>query len=622
MAMHSHDMRFGAKVGPEGTRFRLWAPDCRTVALVLDDRNRGREITVSPDAAGWCDVFVSGAGAGTRYGYRIDGDLCVPDPASRFQPDDIHGLSEVIDPAAYSWRCPEWSGRPWEETVLYELHVGAFTAAGTFRAVEERLDYLADLGVTAIELMPVADTPGRFDWGYSGVLPFAPDARYGRPEDLKSLVDAAHARGLMVFLDVVYNHFGPEGDYLHLYARRFFATDRSTPWGGALNFDGEGSTVVREFFIDNALFWIGEYRIDGLRLDAVHAIEDNSPRHILDELADRVRDMFGAERRIHLVLENDRNQVRFLGRDRHGGVARYAAQWNDDIHHALHVLTTGETDGYYADYADDPVGRLGRCLSEGFAYQGEASAFRRGEPRGERSAELPLTAFVNFLQNHDQVGNRAFGERITLLAPAAAVRAAVAVLLLAPSPPLLFMGEEWGSRQPFTFFCDLGGDMRAAVQAGRLREFASFPQFADPDTLARIPDATSPETFAASVLEWGAIDDPAGREWFSFYQRLLTLRRSTIVPRLSGLTGQAGQFERWGERGLTVHWRLGDGSRLGLVANLNDRPDTPPNLPEGELLFGVGVPASVATGGGDLPGWSVLWLIAEPAAALSGGPAR
>jgi malto-oligosyltrehalose trehalohydrolase len=322
-----------------------------------------------------------------------------------------------VDPGAFDWQDEGWPGRPWEEAVVYELHVGTFSPEGTFAGVERRLDYLASLGVTAIELMPVGDFPGRWSWGYDGVLPFAPDASYGRPEDLKRLVQAAHARGLMVLLDVVYNHFGPEGNYLHVFARDAFFTERHhTPWGAAINFDGPGAALVRRFFVDNALYWIEEYHFDGLRLDAVHAICDDSATHVLEEIAANVRAGPGRERQVHLVLENDANQSRFLARDANAGRA-VTAQWNDDLHHALHAILTGEADGYYADYAAAPQAHLGRCLAEGFAYQGDASPYRRGKARGERSAHLPPGAFVGFLQNHDQVGNRAFtsGQRLSRL---------------------------------------------------------------------------------------------------------------------------------------------------------------------------------------------------------------
>src|SRR6185312_4671354 len=404
------EMPYGAQIMDGGVRFRLWAPGCKQVGLYLGQMNEWHESMRPMDAreGGWFESTVVEAGAGMRYGFDVNG-VRVPDPASRFNPDDVHGLSEVIDPSAFAWRDAKWRGRPWEEAVIYELHVGTFSPEGTFKGVSQRLDYLAELGVTAVELMPVADFPGKRNWGYDGVLLFAPDSRYGRPEDLKHLVDACHARGLAVFLDVVYNHFGPEGNYLHLYAPHFFTERHHTPWGAAINFDGAEARPVRDFYVENALYWLEEFHMDGLRFDAVHAIRDDSQRHILVEIAETVRSRLSGERPIHLVLENDGNEAHLLG----SGL--YTAQWNDDLHHALRVLTTGESAGYYADYADATAERLARALAEGFAYQGEMSGYRE-QRRGEASAHLPPTRFVSFIQNHDQVGNNAFGTRLARLA--------------------------------------------------------------------------------------------------------------------------------------------------------------------------------------------------------------
>ena len=412
-----HQMPFGATaLAGGGVRFRLWAPAAHTVELLLHADREPEPIVMQPLGGGWYETTSAQAGHGTRYAYRIDGKLVVPDPASRHNPQDVHGASEVIDPARFDWAETDWAGRAFEEAVFYELHVGTFTEAGTFSAIAERLDELVDLGITAIELMPVADFPGRRGWGYDGVLSYAPKSGYGHPDDLRRLVQAAHSRGLMVFLDVIYNHFGPDGNYLHAYAPLFFSTRHHTPWGQAINFDGDGSRNVRDFFIHNALYWLEEYDIDGLRLDAVHAILDDSEPDILVELAEAVRTGPGAERPRHLVLENDNNAAHYLVRTAELAPKWYAAQWNDDLHHVLHVLVTGEADGYYGDYADHPLQYLGRCLTEGFAYQDDPSEYRDGVRRGEHSSHLPPTAFVNFLQNHDQIGNRAFGERLSVLA--------------------------------------------------------------------------------------------------------------------------------------------------------------------------------------------------------------
>ncbi|MCH5375760.1 MAG: malto-oligosyltrehalose trehalohydrolase, partial [Planctomycetes bacterium] len=463
--LRRHSMPFGAEVLSDSrTRFRLWAPSARSVDIVIGATTDDAYSLPMPEAgAGWYELVRPDTPPGTLYSYRIDGHLEVPDPASRFNPKDVHGPSEVVDPASYEWRDTGWQGRPWQDAVVYELHVGTFTRPGTFAALEKRLDTLARDGITAIELMPVADFPGKRGWGYDGVLLFAPESGYGRPEKLKHFVEAAHERGLIVLLDVVYNHFGPEGNYLHAYARQFFTDRHKTPWGDAINFDGEHSGTVRDFFVHNALYWIEEFHLDGLRIDAVHAIRDDSERHFIAELCERVRAGPGREREIHLILENHENASELLPRGVDGTPLLATAQWNDDFHHTLHTLLTSESDGYYVDYADAPLKHLGRCLAEGFAFQGDAYRFEDGRLRGQPSRELPPGAFVNFIQNHDQVGNRAFGERISQLTGPARLRAAISILLLAPSPPMLFMGDEFAAVQPFLFFCDFGPDLAASV---------------------------------------------------------------------------------------------------------------------------------------------------------------
>lgn len=600
----AHAMPFGAELRDDGaTRFRLWAPDARRVELALGEPAAPALHAMAALDGGWFETLVAGAGAGTRYRFRIDGGLQVPDPASRANPDDVHGPSAVIDPLAFEWTDGAWRGRPWEEAVVYELHIGTFTPAGTFAAAIDRLDYLAGLGVTAIELMPVADFPGRRNWGYDGVLLYAPDAAYGTPGDLKRLVQAAHARRLMVLLDVVYNHFGPEGNYLHAYARRFFNPRHRTPWGAAINFDAEGSRTVRDFFIHNALYWIEEYGFDGLRLDAVHAIADDSVPDIVEELTATVRARIAHDRHVHLVLENDRNQSRYLGRDARLAPTHATAQWNDDVHHAIHVLVTGERDGYYADYADRPLWRLGRCLAEGFAYQGEASPYRDHARRGEPSAALPPAAFVAFDQTHDQVGNRALGERIGHIADPKALRAALACLLLAPAPPMLFMGEEFGADSPFLFFCDFGPELAAAVTRGRRKEFGRFARFRDPAAQAAIPDPNDPATFARSKLDWAALDRPPHDEWLALYRELLAARHRHVVPRLAGMRS-GGTFAVDGDDVLRVDWTLGDASRLHLIANLTGEPRGAVGAPPGEVVCATGFAAAGDLAVGVLPAWT------------------
>jgi maltooligosyltrehalose trehalohydrolase len=606
------DMPFGAAWNGQGARFRLWAPGARTVELEL----QGGRTRVPMERAedGFVELRLTDVRPGDRYAYRIDGEITVPDPASRHQPEDVHGPSELIDPASFDWSDDAWRGRPWEEAVIYELHVGSFTEEGSFAGIERRLGHLAELGATVIELMPLSEFPGRRNWGYDGAFLFAPDSAYGRPEDLKRLVQAAHRRGLMVMLDVVYNHFGPEGNYLGRYAPPFFDQSRHTPWGAAINFDREGSAAVRAFFIANALYWLTEFNMDGLRFDAVHAILDGSSPDILEEIATTVRARLGADRHIHLVLENDHNAARYLRRERDGRPGLYTAQWNDDYHHAMHVMLTGEGGGYYGDYARGAVRHLVRTLTEGFAYQGEPSRFRKDAPRGEASAGLPSTAFVNFLQNHDQIGNRAFGERLSALCAPNAAAAAVSALLLAPHVPLLFMGEEWDAPEPFPFFCDFSGELADLVREGRRREFAEFPAFADPQLRARIPDPIAPATFQSAVLDWRRQDEPRHRDRLELYRRLLGTRRREIAPRLGGMSNPAATVEEMGERHFSVRWRLGDGSMLALDANLSG--DAVSGIParrrNGRLLHESepGLAASLAAG--TMPPWSVLWTIADP----------
>jgi maltooligosyltrehalose trehalohydrolase len=563
----AHAMPFGASPRGDGSAlFRLWAPDEARIDIELESPGGRERHAMRAQPGGWHEHLARHAPPGTRYQFVTMGGLAVPDPASRFNPGDVHAPSELIDPHAYTWRHADWRGRPWEEAVLYELHIGTFTPEGTFAAAQERLRALAELGVTALELMPVADFPGTRNWGYDGVLPYAPDAAYGRPEDLKALIDAAHGLGLMAFLDVVYNHFGPEGNYLHAYCPQFFNPAHRTPWGAAINFDGEGCRRVRDFFVHNALYWIEEYGFDGLRLDAVHAIRDDSRPDIVEAIGRALAEGPGRERHVHLVLENDANIAAYLERNARGAPRCATAQWNDDLHHAAHVLLTGETDGYYADYAQAPLERFGRALAEGFVYQGEASAFRGGEPRGEPSAQLPSGAFVSFLQTHDQVGNRAFGDRIHALSDPARERAALACVLLSPHIPMLFMGEEFAAATPFQFFCDFGPELAEAVAKGRREEFSRFAAFCDPKARAAIPDPGSPETFARSKLDWACRSRPPHRERLDLVRRLLALRRSHIVPRARGMTRGGRHAVHNGV--LRVAWPLGDGSKLHLVTDL------------------------------------------------------
>jgi maltooligosyltrehalose trehalohydrolase len=548
-------------LAPDRTRFRLWAPDAGEVGLEVEGRPAQ---PMQATGEGWFEAEAP-VGVGVRYRFRVSPDLAVPDPASRLQAGDVHDASVVVDPAAYAWRHAAWRGRPWHETVLYEVHAGAM---GGFAGVEAALPRLKELGVTAIELMPVNDFPGRWNWGYDGVLPYAPDAALGTPDELRSLVDAAHGLGLMVFLDVVYNHFGPDGAYLHVYAKSFFDEGIHTPWGAAIDFK---QPPVRAFFEENALSWLRDYRIDGLRFDAVHAI---SEADWLDVLATRIRGEF-PDRHIHLVLENEHNAARHL-RPRGG----FDAQWNDDGHNILHPLLTGEREGYYEDFCDDGTAKLAKVLAEGFLFQGQRSG-HLGAPRGEPTAGLPPTAFVLFLQNHDQVGNRAFGERLPALSDPRALQAATALLLLCPQIPLLFMGEEWGASAPFLFFTDHNAELAPLVTQGRRREFAKFTAFQDPAKRETIPDPNAESTFRTSIPDPAEAARPPHDAMLALYRHLLALRHARIVPHLPGAAALGAQPV--GEGAVLARWRLGDGSTLTIACNLGAAPARATG--QGEVLF-------------------------------------
>jgi malto-oligosyltrehalose trehalohydrolase len=549
---------FGVKRLPNGgVRFRLWAPAQETVSVAIEN---GELLPMLRSPGGWFETTAV-VPEGTRYRYRLSDGLMVPDPASRCQAPDVHDAS-IVQGDAFRWKHPDWRGRPWTEVVLYEVHVGV---GGGFRGVRDDLPRLKDLGVTAIELMPLNDFPGQRNWGYDGVLPYAPDAAYGSPEDLKELIDTAHGLGLMMFLDVVYNHFGPDGNFLSAYAPQFFRDDVTTPWGPSIDFRRR---EVRDYFICNVLMWLQEFRFDGLRFDAVHAIPEQD---WVEEMAAVVRTAVGPDRHVHLVLEHHNA----------AGHLRKAvnAQWNDDGHNVLHVLLTGEDAGYYADYAKDPAAKLARVLAEGWVYQGEHSAYLRA-PRGEPSGDLPPYAHVLFLQNHDQIGNRAFGERLTTLTTPPALEAAIALQILCPQIPLLFMGEETGSRTPFLFFTDHHDELADAVREGRRQEFAGFAEFADPEKRKCIPDPNAAGTFTASIPRSESTDR------FALYRRLIAIRMKEIVPRLPGTATIDAQ--PIGPKAVLARWRLGDGTRLTIVTNLG-ADAVPFQKPAGHLLFATGL---------------------------------
>ena len=527
--------RLGALPERTGTRFRVWAPAADHLDLVLEPRaGSGDIVTQAFDAVGdgYFEGFVAGIGTGQRYRFRLDGGDPLPDPASRYQPEGVHGPSEIVDPEAFDWSDGEWPGIPRPDLVFYELHIGTFTPEGTFRAAMEKLDDLRDLGITAVQLMPVADFPGRWNWGYDGAALYAPSHSYGSPDDLRAFVDLAHSLGLAVFLDVVYNHLGPDGAYLAAYGPVF--TDKhNTPWGDAINLDDEGSAGVRHFILDNALHWLREYHLDGLRLDATHALVDDSEPHLLAELSAAVDALPGPPRT--LVAEDHRNlNTLLLPRPEGYGLD---AVWADDLHHLVRNIVAGDTEGYYADFADATTADIAETLHRGWFYDGRPSK-TTGEPRGTSAEPIRPDQCVVCIQNHDQVGNRPMGDRLTETTDLASYRAASALMLFAPELPLLFMGQEWAAATPFQFFTDHNDDLGPLVSAGRKDEFKDFPGFE-----GEVPDPQDPATFEASKLDWAERDEPDHAHTLALYQALLALR-----PRLDAFTAA----EPHDERGLHV----------------------------------------------------------------------
>lgn len=539
---------FGTElVADEQTVFTLWAPSSDEVFLEIEGMAAQK---MSSNGQGHFSLKAA-CGAGARYLFRVSGGQSVPDPASRSQPDGVLGHSVVTDPDAYQWQCPEWQGRPWNEAVIYELHAGLL---GGYSGISQRLDELAALGITAIELMPINSFGGTRNWGYDGVLPYAPAVPYGSLDELKSLIDAAHARGLMVVLDVVYNHFGPEGNFLPVYADAFFDHEKNSTWGTGIAFD---KPEVATFFIENVLYWLMEYRFDGVRIDAASAISDHTWFGALQE---KIKATVEPGRHVHLILENENNDAGLL---RDG----FTAQWNDDGHNALHVLLTGEHEGYYKMFSKDPTQDLARVLAEGFVYQGQFNPYS-GKNRGMASGDLPATKFILFLQNHDQTGNRALGERLLALAKPEAVKAAYALLLLSPMIPMIFMGEEWGCLTPFYFFCDFHGELAEQVREGRRKEFSQFAAFQDKKNRNRIPDPNALETFDVSRPERAARGTETGTTWLALTRQLLALRREWIVPYLHNV--QSAGVHVLGVGALYALWRLDTGKVLTIFMNFSE----------------------------------------------------
>jgi maltooligosyltrehalose trehalohydrolase len=509
---------------PDGgdTCFRVWAPEARAVSVVIESGRPGGTWALDPQPGGYFGGRVEGAGPGSRYRYTIDGRGPFADPASRFQPDDVHGPSMVVDAQRFTWSDGAWRGVARDDLVIYELHVGTFSRAGTFRGVVEHLPHLRRLGVTAIELMPVADFPGRWNWGYDGVAIFAPARCYGEPDELRFLVDRAHAAGLGVLLDVVYNHVGPDGAALFAFSPWYFTDRHQSPWGAGVNLDGPHAADVRGFLIENALHWIHEYHLDGLRLDATHAMRDDSARHFLAELTAVVRESV-VDREVFLIAEDHRNLAQMVKPEREGGWGLDGV-WADDLHHQLRVALAGDRDGYYADYSGSAAD-IAATLERGWFFTGQYSSYVSG-PRGTDPAGIDLRRFVVCLQNHDQVGNRALGERLHHQIDLAAWRAALVLLLAAPQTPLLFMGQEWAATTPFLYFTDHHDELGHLVTAGRRREFARFAAFADAASRERIPDPQARSTFEASRLAWDEAAVEPHASILRLHAALLALRQT------------------------------------------------------------------------------------------------
>jgi maltooligosyltrehalose trehalohydrolase len=561
-AVRSWTLDLGASVSGGGVRFRVWAPKASSVSLVI--MGDKEPYPMNPEDRGYFSTFIQSLEPGRRYCFLLNEDRPRPDPVSRSQPEGVHGPSEVVDAFKFKWEDQDWNGIPCQEMIIYEIHTGTFTQEGTFEAIIPFLDYLKnELGVTTLELMPVAQFPGERNWGYDGTYLYAPQNSYGGSEGLKRLINACHQKGLSVILDVVYNHLGPEGNYLGDYGPYF--TDRyKTPWGSAINYDGPESDEVRKFIVDNALYWVTEFHIDSLRIDAIHGIFDFSAKHILYDIREAVhREAKRLERRIVVIAESDLNDVRVIDPPRRGGYG-LDAQWNDDFHHCLHTLLTGERDGYYQDFGD--LNQLLKALSEGFVYSGQYSSYRRRR-HGSSSKHLPATEFVIFSQNHDQVGNRLMGDRLSTLISFEALKLAAGILLLSPGVPLLFMGEEYGEEAPFQYFVSHSDPgLINAVRKGRKEEFSSF------GWKGEAPDPQDEATFLRSKINLDLRQNGRHEILFEFYKALIQLRKD--IPCLScpdkkGL--QIRAFQK--EKAILMRRRYG-GDRVICAFNFSDKPIT------------------------------------------------
>ena len=551
---------FGARPSVDGTRFSVWAPRASEVSVLVESGERAGEYALARTTDGMFQTMVAGVAPGDLYRYRVDGSAPMPDPASRFQPLGVHGPSEVIDPDAYDWKDEGWRGVDPSPAVVYELHTGTFTTEGTFAAAVARLPYLHDLGVTIVELMPVADFPGTRNWGYDGVNLYAPARVYGRPDDLRRFVDDAHRHGLAVMLDVVYNHLGPDGAYMSAFAPPFFTSRHASAWGDGVNLDGPESGMVRRFIVENAEHWIAEYHLDGLRLDATHALADDSPTPIVAEIVSAAR--AASDRPVMVVAEDHRNLNTMVREPREGGWGLDGV-WADDFHHIMRRILAGDSEGYYEDFRAS-VEDLAATMRQGWFYTGQRSRYLSG-PRGTDPSGVAPWKFVICLQNHDQIGNRAYGDRLHHAIPLAAYRAASAVMLCAPMTPLLFMGQEWAATTPFRYFTDHKTDLGKMVVEGRRKEFERFAAFRDPALRQRIPSPQDAATFEASRLNWAEPGEQPHRGVHRLYRRLLELRGMAL--RVSGDARQHATIAALDEDTLSVEYAAGP-SHLRVVARL------------------------------------------------------
>jgi len=575
----------GAEVTPEGAHFRVWAPRRKSVAVVLDGVTHGLE----REAAGYFSGTVGSARPGARYKFLLDGDDAFPDPASRAQPEGPHGPSEIVDPTRFRWTDSAWKGVDAERLVFYELHIGTFTSEGTWRAAAERLRELADLGVTCLEMMPVAEFPGRFGWGYDGVDWYAPYHHYGTPDDLRAFVDRAHAEGLAVILDVVYNHLGPDGNYLREFSDHYLS-DRHTDWGEALNYDGEHCGPVRELVLANARYWITEFHFDGLRLDATDNIYDESSPHLLREIADTTRDAARGRRAI-VVGENEAQHTLLLRETDAGGFG-LDFLWNDDFHHTAMVAATGRREAYFTDYGGTPQ-ELISALRHGYLYQGQRYRWQK-QRRGTPTRGIALQRFVHFLENHDQVANSRDGRRLHQLTSPGRYRALVALMMLGPATPLLFQGQEYGATEPFLFFADHHAELARLVRSGRGKFLSQFSSMADPETLRALPDPAAADTFERCRLGARAADSDCH---LALHRDLIALRECD--PVLSG-AGRTVEGAVLGSAAFVLRFYADDGSDRLLVINLG--ADLPLDIAPEPLL----APPDRERG------WTRLWHSEDP----------